>query len=82
MASVGMVWNAGEPGQVRYVCGLTGGLKVLGASLRNQAAQPFQAKSFRRTVRLGDQLVGSFRATGQGAVAQCDRKAEPGAGHP
>lgn len=39
MASVGMVWNAGEPGQVRYVCGLVGGLKVLGAPLRNQAAQ-------------------------------------------
>jgi hypothetical protein len=39
MASVGMVWNAGEPGQARYVCGLTGGLKALGASLRNQAAQ-------------------------------------------
>ena len=39
MASVGMVWNAGKPGQVRYVCGLTGGLKVLGDSLRNQAAQ-------------------------------------------
>ena len=39
MASVGMVWNAGQPGQVRYVCGLTGGLKVLGVSLRNQAAQ-------------------------------------------
>ena len=29
----------GEPGQVRYVCGLTGGLKALGESLRNQAAQ-------------------------------------------
>ena len=39
MASVGMVWNAGKPGQVRYVCGLTGGLKVLGDPLRNQAAQ-------------------------------------------
>ena len=39
MASVGMVWNAGRPGQVRYVCGLTGGLEVLGASLRNQGAQ-------------------------------------------
>lgn len=39
MASVGMVWNAGLPGQVRYVCGLVGGLKVLGKSLRNQAAQ-------------------------------------------
>lgn len=39
MASVGTVWNAGRPGQVRYVCGLTGGLKVLGASLRSQGAQ-------------------------------------------
>lgn len=39
MASVGMVWNAGKPGQVRYVCGLTGGLKVLGTSLRNPAPQ-------------------------------------------
>jgi hypothetical protein len=39
MAAVGMVWNAGRPGQVRYVCGLTGGLKVLGESLRKQAGQ-------------------------------------------
>jgi hypothetical protein len=39
MAAVGMVWNAGKPGQVRYMCGLTGGLKVLGEPLRNQAAQ-------------------------------------------
>jgi hypothetical protein len=39
MASVGMVWNAGKPGQVRYVCGLTGGLKALGEPLRRQAAQ-------------------------------------------
>lgn len=39
MAAVGMVWNAGRPGQVRYVCGLVGGLKVRGESLRNQAAQ-------------------------------------------
>jgi hypothetical protein len=39
MASVGMVWNAGKPGQVRYVCGLVGGLKVLGQPLRNQGAQ-------------------------------------------
>lgn len=39
MAAVGMVWNAGKPGQTRYVCGLTGGLKALGESLRNQAAQ-------------------------------------------
>jgi hypothetical protein len=39
MAAVGMVWNAGKPGQVRYVCGLTGGLKALGGPLRRQAAQ-------------------------------------------
>jgi hypothetical protein len=39
MASVGMVWNAGESGQARYVCGLTGGLKALGEPLRHQAAQ-------------------------------------------
>lgn len=39
MAAVGMVWNAGEEGRVRYVCGLTGGLAALGAPLRNQAAQ-------------------------------------------
>jgi len=39
MASVGMVWNAGKPGQVRYVCGLTGGLKSLGQPLRNQGGQ-------------------------------------------
>jgi hypothetical protein len=39
MAAVGMVWNAGKPGQVRYVCGLAGGLKVLGEPLRNQGAQ-------------------------------------------
>jgi hypothetical protein len=39
MAAVGMVWNAGKPGQVRYVCGMTGGLKVLGQPLRNQAGQ-------------------------------------------
>ena len=37
MAAVGMIWNAGKPGQVRYVCGLTGGLSVLGHPLRNQA---------------------------------------------
>lgn len=39
MASVGMVWNAGRPGQVRYVCGLTGGLKALAQPLRNQGGQ-------------------------------------------
>jgi hypothetical protein len=39
MASVGMIWNAGRAGQVRYVCGLSGGLKELGQSLRNQGAQ-------------------------------------------
>jgi len=39
MAAVGMVWNAGEEGRVRYVCGLTGGLAALGEPLRRQAAQ-------------------------------------------
>lgn len=53
MASVGMVWNAGKPGQVRYVCGLTGGLKVLSASLRNQAAQVGMDKA-QRWVAISD----------------------------
>ena len=39
MAAVGMVWNAGDAGRVRYVCGLTGGLAALGQPLRRQAAQ-------------------------------------------
>ena len=39
MAAVGMVRNPGEPGQVRYVCGLTEGLSVLGDPLRRQADQ-------------------------------------------
>lgn len=39
MAAVAMVWNAGKPGQVRYACGMTGGLQVLGDPLRNQGAQ-------------------------------------------
>jgi hypothetical protein len=39
MTAVGMVWNAGEPGRVRYVCGLTGGLKALAVPLRQQGAQ-------------------------------------------
>lgn len=39
MAAVGMVWNAGIPGQVRYVCGIAGGLAALGEPLRRQAAQ-------------------------------------------
>jgi hypothetical protein len=39
MAAVGMVWTAGRPGQVRYVCGLTGGLNALGEPLRNQGGQ-------------------------------------------
>jgi hypothetical protein len=47
MASVGMVWNAGESGQARYVCGLTGGLAALGGSLRNQAAQVGMDKAAR-----------------------------------
>lgn len=53
MASVGMVWNAGKPGQVRYVCGLTGGLKALGESLRNQAAQVGMDKA-QRWVAISD----------------------------
>ena len=39
MAAAGMVWNAGNDGQVRYVCGLTGGLASLGEPLRRQAGQ-------------------------------------------
>jgi hypothetical protein len=39
MAAVGMVYNPGVPGQVRYLAGLTGGLAALGASLRRQGAQ-------------------------------------------
>ena len=39
MAAVGMVWNAGDEGRVRYVCGLTGGLKAWGEPLRNQGGQ-------------------------------------------
>lgn len=39
MPAVGMVWNAGEEGRVRYVCGLVGGLAALSEPLRNQGAQ-------------------------------------------
>jgi hypothetical protein len=39
MPAVGMVWNAGEEGQVRYVCGLVGGLEALGEPLRRQGEQ-------------------------------------------
>lgn len=39
MAAVGMVFNAGVPGQARYVCELTGGQAGVGQPLRNQAAQ-------------------------------------------
>jgi hypothetical protein len=39
MAAVGMVWNAGEPGRVRYACGLVGGLAALADPLRRQAGQ-------------------------------------------
>jgi hypothetical protein len=38
MVAVGMIWNAGEAGRVRYACGLTGGLAALGEPLRRQAA--------------------------------------------
>jgi hypothetical protein len=39
MAAVGMIWNAGDEGRVRYVCGLTGGLAALSQPLRQQAIQ-------------------------------------------
>lgn len=39
MAAVGMIWNAGEEGRVRYVGGLTGGLAAPGESLRGQGAR-------------------------------------------
>ena len=39
MAAVGMVWNAGAPGRVRYACGLAGGLAALADPLRRQAGQ-------------------------------------------
>jgi hypothetical protein len=39
MAAVGMIWNAGDEGRVRYVCGLTGGLAALGQPLRRQGEQ-------------------------------------------
>ncbi len=39
MAAVGMIYNAGAPGQARYLAGLTGGLEALGAPLRRQGAQ-------------------------------------------
>lgn len=39
MAALGMIWNAGEEGRVRYVCGLTGGLAALGQPLRRQGEQ-------------------------------------------
>jgi hypothetical protein len=39
MAAVGMIWNAGEEGRVRYVCGLSGGLAALGEPLRRQGQQ-------------------------------------------
>jgi hypothetical protein len=39
MAAVGMIWNAGHEGRVRYVCGLVGGLAALGEPLRRQGRQ-------------------------------------------
>lgn len=39
MAAVGMIWNGGEEGRVRYVCGRTGGLAALGQPRREQATQ-------------------------------------------
>ncbi len=51
--AAGMAWNAGKPGQVRYVCGLTGGLAVLGRPLRNQEAQVGMDKA-KRWVAISD----------------------------
>jgi hypothetical protein len=53
MAAVGMIWNAGKAGQVRYVCGLVGGLSVLGQPLRNQGAQVGMGRA-QRWVALSD----------------------------
>jgi hypothetical protein len=53
MAAVGMIWNAGEEGRVRYVCGLTGGLAALGQPLRRQAAQVDMGRA-ERWVALSD----------------------------
>lgn len=39
MAAIGMIWNAGEEGRVRYACGLVGGLAALGEPLRRQGQQ-------------------------------------------
>lgn len=39
MAAVGMIWNAGVPGRVRYVCGLVDGLAALADPLRRQGGQ-------------------------------------------
>src|SRR5439155_20637196 len=39
MAAVGMIWNAGVPGRVRYACGLFGGLAALAGPLRQQGGQ-------------------------------------------
>src|SRR4029079_8818134 len=36
---VGMIWNPEVEGQVRYACGLTGGLAALGVPLRREGAQ-------------------------------------------
>lgn len=39
MAAVGMIWDAGEEGRVRYVCGPTGGLVALGEPLRGHGGR-------------------------------------------
>jgi hypothetical protein len=53
MAAVGMVFNAGVPGQARYVCGMTDGLQALSAPLRNQGAQVGMDRA-RRWVAISD----------------------------
>ena len=49
MAAVGMVWNAGDPGRVRYA----GGLAALADPLRRQAGQVGMDRAY-RWVRISD----------------------------
>ena len=57
MAAVGMVWNPGREGQVRYVCGLTGGVAALAEPLRGQAAQVGMDRA-QRWIAISDGGVG------------------------
>jgi len=57
MAAVAMVYNAGVPGAVRYVSGLSGGLDALAEPLRRQAAQVGMDRA-ERWVAISDGGVG------------------------